>query len=155
MAPDHRVVTNDIERGNLARFIMNKPMPFTVTIAEGKHRTNPQNKLQRKWMTEISEQLGDCTPEDVRGECKLRFGVPILRAENEAFRVSYDRVVKPLPYETKVELMKEPISLPVTSMMTTKQKTAYLDAIHRHYSAQGIVLTDPDPMGLNQIKRAS
>lgn len=155
MATHHRTVTNDIERGNLARFIMNKPMPFTVTIAEGKQRTTPQNKLQRKWISEIAEQFGDRTPEEVRGDCKLRLGVPILREENEAFRVAYDTHVKPLPYEQKLAFMMEPLDFPVTRLMTTVQSKRYLDAIHRHYSAQGIVLTDPDPMGLNQIARSA
>jgi hypothetical protein len=40
--------------------------------------------------------------------------------------------------------MMEPISLPITSIMTTRQKTAYLDAVHRHYSEQGVILTNPE-----------
>jgi hypothetical protein len=40
----------------------------------------------------------------------------------------------------------EPISLPVTSIMTTRQKTAYLDEIHRFYSEQGLILTNPEDL---------
>lgn len=97
-------------------------------------------------MVEIAAQLGDRTPEDVRGECKLTFGVPILRNENDAFRIKYDEVIKPLPYELKLKLMMEPFDFGVTRIMTTRQKTNYLDAVHRHYSEMGLVLTNPEDL---------
>lgn len=146
MATNNRIVETEQARDMLVKFIQSRPLPFTATLTDGKHRTNDQNKLQRLWMVEIATQLGDRTPEETRGECKLTFGVPILRAENDAFRARYDEVIKPLPYEMKLALMMEPISLPITSIMTTRQKTAYLDAIHRKYSAMGVVLTNPEDM---------
>jgi hypothetical protein len=118
--------------------------PFTVEITKGKKRSNEQNHLQRLWINEISAQLGDQTPEEVRGEVKLTLGVPILRAENQKFCDEYDKFIKPLPYETKLAIMMEPLDLPVTRLMTTDQKARYLDAIARHYGAQGIILTQPD-----------
>lgn len=147
MATVNRTVETDHDRDALVRFIAGKKLPITVTLTDGKHRTNQQNHLQRLWVNEISAQLGDMTPEDVRGYCKLKIGVPILRAENEAFRTGYDRVVKPLTYEQKIELMKEPFDFGVTRLMTTRQKKAYLDGIHDHFTAQGLVLTDPDARG--------
>lgn len=146
MATNNRIVETEQAREMLIRFIEGRKLPFTVTVTDGKHRTTDQNRLQRLWVMEIAAQLGDRTPEEVRGEMKLTFGVPILRAENEAFRARYDEIVKPLPYEAKVKLMMEPISLPITSIMTTRQKTAYLDAIHRHYSEQGVILTNPEDL---------
>jgi hypothetical protein len=139
-----RSVETESDRKMLYRFIAVQKLPFTVTVEKGRRRTVPQNRLQRQWMREISEQLSDRTPEEVRGECKLTFGVPILREENEAFREAYDRHIKGLPYETKVAMMMEPLDFPVTRLMTTKQHKRYLDDVHRAYSAQGIVLTDPD-----------
>ena len=52
-------------------------------------------------------------------------------------------VVRPLPYEQKLALMMEPLDFPILRLMTTKQATAYLDAIHRHFSQKAIALTDP------------
>jgi len=138
-----RIINSADDRAMLLRFLENRKPPFTVSITDGKHRSSEQNRLQRKWMQEISEQLGDMTPEEVRGYCKLTIGVPILRAENEVFQQKYDAVVRPLPYEQKLAFMMEPLDLPITRIMTTKQKTEYLDGIVRHFSAQGIVLTDP------------
>lgn len=114
MATNNRIVETEQARDILVKFITGKALPFTASITDGKHRTNPQNKLQRTWMLEIAAQLGDRTPEEARGECKLMFGVPILRNENEAFRLEYDAHIKPLPYPTKLALMMEPISLPIT-----------------------------------------
>jgi len=37
----------------------------------------------------------------------------------------------------------EPLDFPITRIMTTKQATAYLDGVHRHFSEKGIALTDP------------
>lgn len=146
MATNNRIVDSDQARDMLVKYIMGKTMPFTCSITDGAHRSSPQNKLQRLWMAEIAAQLGDRTPEEARGECKLMFGVPILRAENEAFRLEYDAHIKPLPFASKLALMMEPISLPITSIMTTRQKTNYLDTVHRHYSELGIILTNPEDL---------
>lgn len=146
MATNNRIVETEQARDMLVKFIMGKKLPFTVSIADGKHRTNDQNHLQRKWVMEVSAQLGDRTPEEVRGYCKLHFGVPILRNENDAFRLTYDRLIRDRPYDEKLEFMMVPMDLPVTRIMTTRQKTAYLDAVHRHFSEQGVILTNPEDM---------
>jgi hypothetical protein len=82
----------------------------------------------------------------VRAWGKLHHGVPILRAENDDFRAKYDRAIRPLPYDIKLELMAEPFSFPVTSLMNVLQKVRYLDAIHRALSEMGVILTDPDAL---------
>lgn len=138
-----RFVETEHDRRMLLRFIEQQKLPLAVSITRGSHRTVKQNRLQRQWLNEIADQLGDRAPEEVRGECKLHFGVPILLSENEAFRKAYHSHIKPLPYETKVAMMQEPLDFPVTRLMTTRQHTAYLDAMHRHFSGMGIVLTDP------------
>ena len=102
-------------------------------------RSIEQNKLQRRLIGIIAKQLGDRTPEEVRGECKLTLGVPVMRAENETFREKYDSVVRPLAYSQKLALMMEPLDMPVTRLMTVKQATVYLDSIFRHYSKLGIM----------------
>ncbi|MFV1689992.1 hypothetical protein VWZ40_00885 [Phaeobacter sp. JH20_21] len=90
----------------------------------------------------MSRQKEDETHEEVRAYCKLHFGVPILRAENEAFRQSYDRTMRPLDYETKLAAMKN-LDIPVTRLMTVKQMTAFMDEMQRYWSGLGFRLTDP------------
>ena len=127
----------------LIKLIETQKLPFTANIQRGSIRSYEQNRLQRLWCNEISEQLGDRTPEEVRGECKLTIGVPILRAEDEEFRVQYDRLIRPLAYEDKLACMMEPIDLPVTRRMKTAQKNKYLDGIFDLFTKQGVILTIP------------
>lgn len=138
-----RVIKSEQDKTLLCRYIMERKPPFTASIT--KKRTVDQNKLQRLWIGEIAEQLGDRTPEEVRGELKLRFGVPILRAQNDTFCEKYDRIIKPLPYEQKLELMMEPIDFPVSRIMTTAQFTQYIDEIYKFFTERGCVLTLPIP----------
>lgn len=133
----------------LANMLRGRKLPITVTWTQGAPRPTAQNRLAQRWFTDIATQLGDQTHEDVRAECKLRFGVPILRAENEAFRISYDRVIKALQYEDKLAAIKA-FDLPVTRLMTVKQMTAFMDEMQRHWSAQGVRLTDPEALKYEQ-----
>jgi len=146
MATNNRIVETEQAREMLVKFIAGKTLPFTASIKDGKHRTTDQNRLQRQWVLEISAQLGDQSPEEVRGYCKLHFGVPILRNENDVFKAEYDAVIMPLPYEHKLKLMMVPFDFGVTRIMTTRQKTTYLDAVHRHFSEQGLILTNPEDL---------
>lgn len=138
-----RIIENEYDRKLFLRFIEQYKLPFSATVETGRKRSVEQNKLQRLWMREISDQLGEA-PERWRGYCKLTIGVPILRSENDEFRAKYDSAVRPLGYEQKLAIMMEPLDLPVTRIMTTKQKADYLDQIFRHFSEQGVVLTIPE-----------
>lgn len=145
-----RIVEDEFARKLLLAYIERQPVPFTVNVTTGGRRSIRQNKLQRLWMSEIAEQMPGTfeSPEHARGYCKLHHGVPILREADEGFREHYDRVLRPLPYETKLACMMVPIDLPVTSRMNTKQLSTYLDAVHREFSMQGVVLTIPEDKGL-------
>ena len=138
-----RAIRTEVDRALLIQLVKAHKLPFTIDLVKGAHRSVDQNRLQRQWINEIAEQLGDMTPEEIRGLCKLQFGVPILRAENTRFCEVYDRVVKPRSYEEKLELMMEPLDMPVTRIMTTDQKTRYLEAMSKHFLEQGVVLTEP------------
>lgn len=142
-----RVITNEAELQGLVRLLGGRKLPITVNIKQGKHRTNNQNSLQRKWMTEAEEQLGEYTSEEYRGYCKLHFGVPILRNSDDNFCAEYDQVIKPLAYEHKLRLMQVPFDFRVTSLLTTKQKTQYLDAVRAHFEGIGVHLTIPEDRG--------
>lgn len=138
-----RVIVSESGRQVLLRWLAGFDLPFTVEVTRGKRRSVEQNRLQRLWLNEIAEQWEGHTPEEIRGYCKLTIGVPILRAENETFREKYDAVVKPLSYEQKLLIMTEPLDMPVTRIMTTDQKTHYLEGMQRHFAQKGIVLTQP------------
>ncbi len=138
-----RSVETEQDRQSLLRRIETHKLPFTVSIEAGRSRTTKQNKLQRQWINEIAEQMPEHSAEEWRGICKLHFGVPIMRAANEGFQQTYDEVIRPMDYQDKVKLMMVPLDLPVTRLMKTREHTEYLDAIHKHFCALGVALTDP------------
>jgi hypothetical protein len=133
----------------LAILLGGRKMPITVTWAQGASRSHAQNRLAQRWFSDVATQLGDQTHEDVRAMCKLHFGVPILRAENEAFCTSYDRTMKHLPYEDKLAAIKA-FDLPVTRIMTVKQMSNFMDAMQQHWTEQQVRLTDPEALRYEQ-----
>lgn len=117
--------------------------PMTVSATEGAKRTNPQNRTINMWYEEAAKALGDTTAEDVRAECKLQFGVPILRRDDAAFLLDYDTTFKPLPYAQKRDIFKA-LEPAITSKMLVKQLKEYMDKMQQHFAQAGITLTDPE-----------
>lgn len=137
----HRIIRSLAEFEEFVRLGRTLKWPQTLRWNPGADRSLDQNALQFKWAQEAAEQRGDMTTEEVRCEWKLHFGVPIMRAENDEFRADYDETVKGLPYHLKLRLMRR---YAVTSEMTVKQMTQYLDTVQRECAEQGIRLTDPE-----------
>ena len=138
----HRIITNADELADLSRFLGNLKLPITVEWVQGRDRTRDQNALQWLWASEAAHQLGDRTADEMQREWKLRYGVPILRQASAEFRAKYDKHIRPLPYEEKVQFMD---MLEVTRAMKVRQMVEYLDTIQRECGQLGVRLTDPDP----------
>lgn len=149
-----RTVKNDYDLAMLKTYLDGRKRPFTVDISEGRDRSTEQNRLAFKWYVEISEQTGD-DREDVRARCKLEVGVPILRAESDRFRDTYDRLIRPISYPEKLALIRD-IEVPVTSLMNVDQMSRYLDIVFRRHSSAGITLTvPPDRYAFNPDRERS
>lgn len=140
-------IRNEYDKSQVLKRIESLPWPMSVNIQSGAPRSIEQNKLQRLWVGELEEQ-GDMTREEYRGFCKLHFGVEIAK-EYPEFARAYDKYIRPLPYETKLAMMQEPLDFPVTRILKVKQKKRYLDKIYVHFSGLGFRLTDPDWQGMN------
>ena len=122
---------------------LNRNWKGAVEVTQIKAKgSEQQNRLQWLWCHE-AEQQGDQTATEYQGYCKLHFGIPMLRAEDEEFRDKYDRVVRPLPYEKTLELMMPPFDFPVTRLMSKDQKARYLTFMYQHFLRLGFVLTEP------------
>lgn len=119
-----------------------------------KARSIEQNKLQRKWCKEASEQ-GDMTAEQYRGYCKYHFGLAILCRDSEEYRDACKRVLGALTYEQRIELMMEPHDYPVTRGMTKRQKTEYLDLCYQHFTGLGFRLTEPTLRGYDDYREVA
>lgn len=128
--------------GNITEF------PVTVEIKPGKEkRSAAQNRLLYQWYSDAESQ-GDQTAIEYRAYCKLHFGCQVLYQEDEYFRESFDRVIRPLEYEKKLACMLPPLEMSVTSIMTVKQKSRYLDMVWQYFTGLGFILTDPSLLGI-------
>jgi hypothetical protein len=102
-----------------------------VTVRAGTDRSLEQNAISHAWYEQIARELREDDAAGVKRFCKLHYGVPILRAEDEDFRSLYDTAIKPhLSYEQKLRAMDY---LPVTSLMTVRQLSVYLEAMQEGY----------------------
>lgn len=137
----HRILRTPADLDAYVATLRSLKLPLTVQHKQGADRSLDQNHLQFLWANEFAAAMGDRTGEEVRHDWKLRHGIPILRAEDEGFRATYDANLKGLPFAAKLALMAY---IPVTSLMTVKQMTAYLDAVQREAAGHGVRLTDPE-----------
>ena len=110
-----------------------RPYEFSLDSTRGLS----QNALSHVWYNQVDKQF--CTEiGSSKRMCKLHFGVPILRGEDEGFRKLYDKAFKHiLSYEEKLKAMDY---LPVTSLMNKEQMSRYLEAVQIHYAQHGVIL---------------
>ncbi len=149
-----RSVKNPDELELLKVYLDGRKLPFTVDITDGRDRSSEQNRLSHKWYAEIAAQTGE-NVEDVRARCKLEIGVPILRREVEAFRDTYDRLIRPLDYADKMALIRA-TEMPVTRLMNVGQMTEYMDIVFQRHAEFGIELTvPPDRFAFDPQRRAA
>lgn len=115
---------------------------YTVSVKQGKSRSLNQNDASHAWYEQIARELREDTAQGVKRYCKLHFGVPILRGEDDDFRAAYDAaILRGLTYEQKLAAMD---IIPVTSLMTTTQLSRYMDEVQAHYCPRGVMLEFPE-----------
>lgn len=112
-----------------------------VIVKTGKARSLDQNAISHAWYQQMAREDRQDDELGHKAYCKLHHGVPILRAEDEAFREFYDGALKGLAYVQKREAMK---FVPVTSLMTKPQLSKYLEAVQADYQTRGIYLQFPE-----------
>ena len=104
-------------------------------------RSLSQNDMSFALYKQIGAQAEDQSISDIRRECKLVHGIPILRRDDEQFRALYNKsILHNLSYEEKLLAMEW---FPVTRMMNKTQFSEYLDTVIREYSKQGYSLIHP------------
>lgn len=141
----HMVLHSDEDKNKLLKFLeqIELEYPIDVVIKKAtKSRSLAQNRTQWQWFKDAASQ-GDQKAWEYRGYCKLHFGVPILRRDSLEYREKYDRIIRPMSYEQKLELMVEPFDFPVTSAMNVAQHGEFLDSVKQHFESVGFKLTDP------------
>lgn len=117
-------------------------IPINMTLeTEQETRRLKQNRLAFKWYSELGNQTGE-GKEYWRCFCKLHHGVPILREDPEV-NAKFAAVLDPLPYEAQLDAME---FIDVTSLMSVKQFSEYLNEVDMSVSLAGVKLTHPDDL---------
>ncbi|TWI04831.1 hypothetical protein IP90_00969 [Luteimonas cucumeris] len=112
-----------------------------MTVKSGRTRSVDQNAISHAWYGQIARELREDDELGWKCYCKLHHGVPILRAEDDDFRGSYDAAIKGLTYEQKLKVMR---LLPVSSLMTKAQLSKYLEAVQADFVGRGVMLSFPE-----------
>lgn len=139
IARDYQTIQN--AREHLTGVDCSESEPVEIIIRPYKEeRSIPANALSHVWYKEIGDYKS-MTPLEAKCYCKLHFGVPIMRADDEKFRKLYDKAIKGvLSYEEKLGAM---IYLPVTSLMNKEQMFQYLRDMQMTLGQEGIPLASP------------
>lgn len=130
------------DAASLSEYLVGLPLPFSVSIGGGLTRTKSQNALLHKWYGEIAAQLGDTDAHQVKGECHRKWGLTI-RLRDEVFAFVWKRSAVGLNYEQECKFLASG-ALNVSSAMSPKELTEYMDAMSREYRLRGFFLTDPE-----------
>lgn len=123
------------------RDLWNRHKFLRVSVKAGKDRSIPQNAITHVWYSQMARELREDDETGWKCYCKLHHGVPILRAEDDEFRSTYDSVIKPLSYEQKLMAMR---CWPVTSLMTKEQLSKYAEAVQADFAQRGVWLEFPE-----------
>jgi len=142
----HVITAEEAQR--VADLIVGLPRPLTITWTEGGKRTLSQNALVHKWYGEIAKHYGDRTAMQVKGQCHVDYGVTI-KMRDPAWAWVWRQISERLTYEQKCRVFEKGI-VGMTSVMTTKELSEYMDAVSQHYRGEGIRLTDPQVMTYEQ-----
>lgn len=110
---------------------------FIRLIIRERVRSLNQNDQAHVWYEQVSLELREDTPLGVKCISKLNVGVPIMRAEDADFRAFYDKCLKQLSYEDKIDAMKY---FPVSSLMPVDAANQYLEELRKFWGKRGVKL---------------
>jgi hypothetical protein len=135
-----RILKTETDRAAWGAFLAAQPLPLTVSATKGARRSIPQNSTAAKWYAQIAAETGE-EPAEVKAQCKWRHGKPIMEAERPDWVAEWQPLYAPLPYRMQIKVFE---IIPLTSLLTVRQMTQYMDAVQREYRAQGFDLIDPE-----------
>ena len=137
----YRAITEEHAQ-RLAQMLIGLPLPFSLTIGDGDARTLSQNALLHKWFGEVARHFGDTTAAQVKGQCHYKYGL-IIKRRNEQFAWIWKQTGALMNYEKQCGLLASG-QLNISSSMSVKELTEYMDAMTAEYRGQGVFLTDPE-----------
>lgn len=120
---------------------------FTIRVEPDKRSLAQNDKIYALY-GEINALVDDHSLIEIRRICKLCCGVPILRANDPAFRQLYDGAIRHnLEFELKLIAMD---ILPVTSRMNKAQGSEYISSVIRYWQERGVYIQHPEDEAYEQ-----
>lgn len=112
---------------------------IVVNIVDARRRSDLQNRLQHAMYREIGKQLYGNDDHFAKCECKLTIGVKLLRDSSEDFKKVYDKNLRHLDHETKLEIISV---IPVSSLLSMGAAHQYIEKIYDDYAQKGVNWSD-------------
>lgn len=138
------ILRGDVQRQYAKRLIDVAPSDAVVIVREAKEaRTSAQNRLAHLWFADIARALVGVSEVEVKAECNLIYGRPILARDDPEWEAAFGYLFDALNKPAKLKAIRI-LDIPFTRRMSVKQLTEYLDQMQRDYAEIGITLTDPE-----------
>lgn len=139
-----RTVRNSDDLKAVVYDLGNMRHPFRVTLLKGaEDRTSAQNRTVHKWFGELAAHFGDRTAEEIKADCNIKYGRPILMRDDPEWSAVFGYLFDALDYERKRKAVRI-LDVPFTRRMTVAQLSEYMDQMQRDYLSEGVRLTDPE-----------
>lgn len=120
----------------------NMKHPFQWSMSHGIKRTDEQNRTLHKWFGEICQQRGDVTADEVKAECNLEYGLPIMMEADPEWAAVFGYLFRGLDYERKLKATRI-LDVPFTRRMSVPQLNRYMNNMQKDARERGWVLTEP------------
>ena len=147
MAGQTVILRDDAQRKRAHMMIDGAPENARVTITDAKEvRTKAQNRLVHRWFEDVARALVGQTKAEIKTECNLTYGKPILQRDDPEWDDAFGYVFDNLNYQAKLKAIRV-LDLPFTRRMNVKQLSEYMDQMRQDYAEVGIYLTDPELRG--------
>ena len=142
-----KLFLDDLERQRkgLAAAVDGFKRKLAAEKAEAERKARAEAEAKMRAAREAEERANAADLEAQRAAAKVTFGVPILCAENDAFRAGWQATFAAFDYEA-VRKHVAALDVPVTRLMTLKQMTAFMEAFSRFWRGHGFYLTDPEAL---------
>lgn len=94
-------------------------------------------------MGQIAKATND-DPAEIKAQCHIRWGIPLFRAEDEAYSLFIERALGGLNRGQVIEMIVQGF-VPCTSLMSKALLSRYMDAVWQEY-APHVRLMDPEDL---------
>ena len=137
------ILTGQRQRDHAKAQIDAAPDDAVVTITEASEaRTKAQNRLLHRWFGDISRSIVGQSEADVKADCNLTYGRPILARDDPEWESAFGYIFDALNRPAKIKAIRV-LDIPFTRGLKVAQLSEYMTQMRQDYAELGVHLTDP------------